>query len=97
MEAGAYLEFARNEDRHWWFVARRRILAALIADLKLPQSAEILEIGSGTGGNLAMLSRFGRVSALEMDDGARQIAREKLGDHVDIRAGTCPHDIPFFQ
>ena len=94
MEPEAYTELARTEGRHWWFVGRREILAAFIAQLDLPSDAKILEIGSGTGGNLEMLSRFGSVSAMEMDRQALQIAKEKVPT-VDIRAGTCPNEIPF--
>jgi len=95
MNPDAYLEMVHTEANHWWFVGRRAILASLISNLSFPAEARILEIGSGTGGNLSMLSAFGRVSALEMDARARSIATEKTGGHFDIRAGICPADIPF--
>jgi SAM-dependent methyltransferase len=91
----AYLEMADTEARHWWFAGRRSILATLIAGFALPPDAKILEIGSGTGGNLDMLSAFGQVNALETDAAARAIAAEKTGNRFDIRAGRCPNDIPF--
>lgn len=86
---------ADTEARHWWFTARRAVLATLIGKFKLRANARILEIGAGTGGNLLMLSAFGKVSALEMDDAARAIAMKKTGGRFDIRAGFCPTDIPF--
>ena len=95
MTPAAYLEMADTEDRHWWFVARRAILASVIGTLGLPEKAAILEVGSGTSGNLDMLARFGRVSAIEMDGTAREIAREKTSGRYDIRAGVCPASIPF--
>lgn len=95
MNPDAYLEMADTEARHWWFSGRRAILAHLIATFDLPTHARILEIGSGTGGNLQMLSSFGQVSALEMDATARSIASEKTGGRFDIRPGFCPTDIPF--
>lgn len=95
MTPAAYLEMADTEDRHWWFVARRAILASTVAGLGLPEKCAILEVGSGTSGNLDMLARFGRVSAVEMDDTARQIANEKTAGRYDIRAGACPAAIPF--
>lgn len=95
MNPDAYLEMADTEVRHWWFSGRRAILAHLIAAFDLPTNARILEIGSGTGGNLQMLSSFGQVSALEMDATARSIASEKTGGRFDIRPGFCPTDIPF--
>jgi SAM-dependent methyltransferase len=95
MNPDAYLEMADTEARHWWFAGRRTILAHIITTFDLPINARILEIGSGTGGNLQMLSSFGQVSALEMDATARAIAMKKTGDRFDIRPGFCPTDIPF--
>lgn len=95
MDPSAYLEMADTEAHHWWFAGRRSVFASLIAEFNLPANAKILEIGSGTGGNLEMLSRFGHVSALEMDAAARSIANEKTGGRFDIRPGCCPVDIPF--
>lgn len=95
MNPDAYLEMADTEARHWWFTGRRAILSYLIGAFELPPNARILEIGSGTGGNLEMLSSFGQVSALEMDATARLIASEKTSGRFDIRPGCCPTDIPF--
>lgn len=95
MHPDAYLKMADTEARHWWFVGRRAIISRLVTTLGLTPNAKILEIGSGTGGNLEMLSRFGKVSALEMDSTARSIATERTGAGFDIRAGSCPGDIPF--
>ncbi len=95
MNPDAYLEMADTEARHWWFIGRRAIMSYIIGAFELPPSARILEIGSGTGGNLEMLSSFGQVSALEMDATARSIAERKTGFRFDIRPGFCPTDIPF--
>ena len=94
MERQAYEHMARLEDRHWWFVARRRIVREMIARLIMPPSgARVLEAGCGTGGNLEMLSEFGDVAAFEPDERARRLAIEKFP--ADIRAGSLPDDIPF--
>ncbi len=96
MSPDAYLEMADTEASHWWFAGRRLLLSSLISKLHLPPDARILEIGCGTGGNLPMLSSFGRVSAVEMDATARSIAEERTGGRFDIRAGCCPTDMPSF-
>ena len=95
MTPAAYLEMAETEDQHWWYVARRAVIGSVLDGLKLPRTARILEVGSGTSGNLDMLARHGRVSAIEMDETARKISAEKTGSRFDIRPGVCPRDIPF--
>src|SRR5690349_7008747 len=79
MERAVYEHMARFADTHWWYVARRRILSTVLDRLHLPADARILEIGCGTGHNLEMLSRFGRVEGVELDPSAREIASKRLG------------------
>lgn len=83
MERIVYDRMAELDSRHWWYRARRDILADLIARrVDLPEQARILEIGCGTGHNLPMLARFGRVNAIEIDPAARAIASKRLGHAV---------------
>lgn len=93
MEASEYRFMAEHQDRHWWFVGRRAVLAALLDGLNLPPDARILEIGCGPGGNLPLLGRYGRVTALEMDAYARAFAHDNTG--VDVRDGRLPDALPF--
>ncbi|RJF93692.1 class I SAM-dependent methyltransferase [Sphingomonas cavernae] len=83
MERIIYDRMAEHDSCHWWYLARRRILAKLIASrISLPSDARILEIGCGTGHNLAMLGQFGRVDAIEIDPAARAVAAQRLGRPV---------------
>jgi SAM-dependent methyltransferase len=83
MERKVYEQMAQLDQCHWWFTARRRILAELIERVvRPPKNARILELGAGTGHNLAMLSRFGTVEASELDSVARELASERLGREV---------------
>jgi len=80
MERVVYQQMAELDDRHWWYRARRRILAELIRrEVRLPADARILEIGCGTGHNLPMLSGFGHVDGLELDDEAAALSEKRLG------------------
>ena len=83
MDRSVYDNMAKLDEKHWWYVARRDILDRLIRRrISLPKDARILEIGCGTGHNLAMLGQFGRVDALELDDEARALAEKRLGRKV---------------
>ena len=83
MDRIVFDRMAALDQTHWWYVARRAILADLIARrIQPPKDAHILEIGCGTGHNFPVLSRFGVVDALEVDDAARAIASERLGRPV---------------
>jgi len=71
------------DQRHWWYRARREVLAGLIRRIvQPPPNASLLEIGCGTGHNLAMLGEFGDVDALELDDKVRALAEKRLGRAV---------------
>ncbi len=92
MQPETYRLMAEVEEVHWWFRARRDILAATLEKLHLGQNAKILEAGCGTGGNLAMLDHFGKLHAFEPDPEARTVAQSK---HViTIEAGGLPDGVP---
>lgn len=83
MERVVYQQMAELDERHWWYCARRKIIADLIRrETQLPNNAHILEIGCGTGHNLPMLAAFGTIDAIEIDPAARAIASERLGRPV---------------
>ncbi len=83
MDRIVYDRMAAHDSTHWWYRARRDILADyLTREGHLPTHARILEIGCGTGHNLPMLAAFGSVEAIEIDPAARAIASERLGKPV---------------
>lgn len=96
MSPDAYVEMARTQATHWWFVARREILRSQISRLNLPPQADILEIGSGTGANLDLLAGFGKVVGLEMRAEAialAQLRHSGSAQNISMRQGTCPEDL----
>jgi SAM-dependent methyltransferase len=83
MERVIYQHMEEFDGKHWWYRARRRILAALIRrEVHLPPNAVVLDVGCGSGHNLPMLGEFGTVDAVELDDQARAIAARRLGRPV---------------
>jgi SAM-dependent methyltransferase len=87
MERVVYDRMAELDQQHWWYRARREVLAELIRRaVRPPANARVLEIGCGTGHNLAMLGEFGAVEAIEVDPAARAMAERRLGRSV----GSAP-------
>ena len=97
MDRAVFDRMAELDQNHWWFTARRRVLAEVVRRIvRPPAGARILELGCGTGHNLAMLGQFGSVEASELDDHARALATRRLGRAVEQAAlpdlGMFPAD-----
>jgi SAM-dependent methyltransferase len=96
MERSAYTEMAAIDENHWWYRARRRIVAEMITQhiAKRPNLA-IAEIGCGTGSNLPVLARFGQVTAVEPDADARAYAATRAD--ATIMEGRLPDGLPLAE
>ena len=57
MEEQLYRKFYEVEKRHWWFVARQRILTDILQRLDFSRSAQILDVGCGAGAILESFSK----------------------------------------
>ena len=93
MDTILYQQMRKLEDRHWWFVGRRRIVSTFLRQAKLPGHAKILDLGCGTGGNLSMLSQHGEVIGTELDEQAAKMAHDR--DVAPIVRGKLPDVLPF--
>lgn len=80
------------EDRHWWYLGRRRIVAAVVARLGLPEDPAILDAGCGGGGNLSAFAQFGEVTGLETSTEA--IAASRARGAGEVVEGTV-EEMPF--
>ena len=81
------------EDRHWWFLGRRRIVRTIIEKLQPGRDLSIIDVGCGTGGNLSMLADFGTVVGSEFDAEAAATAADR-GVAEIVRSGL-PNRMPF--
>lgn len=93
MQAELYQQMRDIEDRHWWFRARREIISTLLSEMQLSPANQLLDLGCGTGGNLEMLSRFGTVTGLELDQQAMELAQQR--GVAPVQPGSLPDDVPF--
>src|SRR4051794_38305915 len=80
------------EERHWWFVARRRILLGMLEqNLATKGGLEILDAGCGGGATMERLRRYGSVWGTEISEEAVEYNRER-GREVIV--GSI-EDLPF--
>lgn len=93
MQTDHYEIDARLADTHWWWVARRKIIAHLMDRFAgREQSLRILEVGCSTGSNLPMLRRYGSVQAMEMHGPAADVCRRRHPD-IPVRHAAIPADL----
>lgn len=87
--------FDELEGRHWWFRARREIVADQLARSAQVTPRDMLDVGAGTGGALSYLGSCfpeARCRGVEPDAGARGICANHGLDVVVGTADPLPFD-----
>ena len=104
MQPHTYAIMREVEDKHWWYVGRRRIIADFVrricAELRAEGNTEprILDIGCGTGGNLETLSGFGRAEGVDISSEALDFCRARgLNNVRQGAAETLPYESESFD
>jgi SAM-dependent methyltransferase len=95
VEERFYTEYAEVQDRHWWFVGRRRLIGAVL-DAALPSvernGRRILDVGCGTGTMLTELRRFGDVHGVDTEAAAVEFCHSRGESQVQLASGGgLPH------
>lgn len=93
MQSAQFQLHAQIEEQHWWFVARRRILADVIQAV-LPPSRQttIVDVGCGTGANLAHLAADYECVGIDTSADAIRLAQARFPGVQFIR-GFAPRDL----
>lgn len=82
MDRNYELQTHQAEDSHWWYRGRRSVLERVIASLRLPARARILDAGCGSGRNMLELARHGEVTGVELSSTSVALARERGAGEV---------------
>lgn len=64
------------ENYHWWFVSRTHLALHLIRSLENPSPA-ILDVGSGTGGNLLAFNELGKTFGVDISGQAIEFCKKR--------------------
>lgn len=96
MEQVVYQLFSEIQATHWWFVARRRIVADVLQNfLTKNYTGRIAEIGCGTGAMLPMLAQFGEAWGIDNSPEAVQLCAKKSLPNVFLESDPAWHIASF--
>jgi 2-polyprenyl-3-methyl-5-hydroxy-6-metoxy-1,4-benzoquinol methylase len=71
MNNETFLRQIRNQKKHWWFQARKKIIDKIIFEIKFNKKINILDFGSGSGVNIDILQKYGKIDIQEKNKIAR--------------------------
>lgn len=93
MNIAEYAEMYKLESFYWWFVARRRLLDALVTviarECKRPT---ILDVGCGTGINLSVLGKHGDTFGSDASEEALHFSKSR---GIDVLVRSQVESLPF--
>lgn len=96
-DASFVAELRAAEDRHFWFVARNKVIAALAAQIERPfgDGYRVLEIGCSSGNTLRAIAaacRRGLVVGVDLDPEGLSAARDRSRASLIL---ADARDLPF--
>ena len=81
------------EDRHWWFVGRRKILLDVAATVEPPTPDRlVIDVGCGTGANAAAFASRYRCIGIDVSEEAIKAAKIRFPS-MEFIWGRAPDDL----
>ncbi len=96
MQPEVYRKLAEREDIYWWYIARRRLALQLLRNYTARPAGRVIDLGCGTGGNLALFEAFAPtlLVGVDLSPAALALARCKRPGACLARADLSD-DLPF--
>ena len=87
------------EDEYWWFVARRKLVQEIVTgELEDRSGARLLDVGCGTGSNLAAMGESSNSFGIDMSTEALTYCRRRgIEGVVHSRVETLPFPDESFE
>jgi len=76
MNKKTFYRHIKNQEKHWWFQARKKIIDQIISGINFKKKNNILDFGAGSGVNLDMLRKHGLVDIHEQNKYARTVIKK---------------------
>ncbi len=93
MDRSHFEVVADVDQRHWWFLGRRRILRDVLAQvLPLDLATTVIDVGCGTGANIAALADSYRCIGIDTSHDAIEFAKQRF-TNVEFICGRAPRDL----
>jgi SAM-dependent methyltransferase len=94
MDKQLYQDHFDLENKHWWFISKRKIIKSFLSQqIKDKKNLKILDAGCGPGLMINELSTFGELSAMDISIDAIEFCKTK--NKCDLRYGHLPDNVPF--
>lgn len=94
MDINEYKLMSGAQDRHWWWLGRKKIIETIIeGNIDLGKKMSIADVGCGFGANIPMLRQYGDVASLDMYKEAVETIRQKWGEGVAAHQWVFPGKI----
>ena len=86
-----------SAESHWWYVGRAQTILSAIKALPIGRSPEILDVGTGSGAMLELLSEFGTARGIETDRQSYEFAQHKNRQVQLVDGSSIPFADEHFQ
>lgn len=77
MRGDLYEDLYIQEEKHWWHISKRKVVALLLGAFLNSKKLKILDIGCGAGKTMDMLSGFGTVWGVDNNKKALSFCKKR--------------------